>query len=1135
MAPNEKIIKFCSINIQGWSEKSRVTLDHYNHKEGFAAIFVQECMTDDLERIKLTNMKVICDNNKSKNRGAAICINKNFPTTKLKDINESSKHIDASWCLTIIHNKRYILGSVYIKQDYKNGIDDLLKMLDKAYSSIKKHKAVGLILTGDLNARHPSWGDHRSNEYGEKLFKNLDRKKFAIVTASTPTFLCKNKSTVGSSYIDMNIMTTSLLDKVESCKTNVEVELFSGAPDRGHVPLLTSLTSVGSVTSTDTIEKLNIDQINWETWSEDLDNKIIQNEDYLNNVSDPQILSEFLDETIQAVTNNHGEKKVISMHSRPYWTKELERLCREMREARKIYNRRNTDANAEKLKVAKETFDEERKNECRAFIMKKTEGMNKIERLKFWREFNKMFRKKADQNMDMLVDEEGNILSSNEEMEECMFNTFFEGQHLRGGDFDKNFYDETNRIYEDIMNNRNERQDHPLLADLNSKITMQELKSTVKSYNASGKSSDKQLFNPKMFKHLGIHILNQILRLANQTLEEGKWIWNKAEVIFLKKMGKDNYSKPGSYRPISISSYIGKLIEKIIAKRIQRFLDLIGLHDPDQEGFMEARNTIRYLNRLVMGLKSDIQKKITSICLFIDFEKAFDSVWKKGLIVKMHDIGIKGKMLYLINDFLVNRKITLNINGVVGNIRNCSDIGLPQGSALSPVLFRIFVMDLADTLNNRKDISVYKFADDGTIKVASNNTKTCIETLNYALGVVYNWTIKWRMIINCEPDKTEVIGFNTAEGDSTLIPNTFSLGAKSIKRVYKTKVLGLVLDENLDFKDHSEHVLNKLQKLWYTISQYSNRHWGFNKSVLTHVIKTLFLPTLFYASHIWMSKENMKDINTLYYKIIKAAIGAVFNIRQTFAEIILGIAPLSITNDINQIKHILKLNMTQIPEDRLRKLIEEEIQNNESKVNYVIRQVFKFLKWKLLNRPDDITHNDQVIIQSGNLEQYFKLSPNTCKYTKTMMTNYTEYLWNNKVKNELQGEGLSIIPVAKCTPIPIPKEANREEEVLIMSLFYPNNLLNIFTNRYNAQKFPDPTCSCGQESQTPHHVLFRCGHNDHNLKTEIFEIFQQIVGAEAEIESHLNLLKACKHANFIKKVAEIIKHQKHFLRTEIVL
>ena len=63
--------------------------------------------------------------------------------------------------------------------------------------------------------------------------------------------------------------------------------------------------------------------------------------------------------------------------------------------------------------------------------MSKTEGMNKVERLKFWKEFNKMFRKKTDQKMDLLIDNNGNILSSNEEMEECMFNKFFEGQHLR--------------------------------------------------------------------------------------------------------------------------------------------------------------------------------------------------------------------------------------------------------------------------------------------------------------------------------------------------------------------------------------------------------------------------------------------------------------------------------------------------------------------------------------------------------------------------------------------------------------------------------------------------------------------------------------------------------------------------------
>ena len=175
-------------------------------------------------------------------------------------------------------------------------------------------------------------------------------------------------------------------------------------------------------------------------------------------------------------------------------------------------------------------------------------------------------------------------------------------------------------------------------------------------------------------------------------------------------------------------------------------------------------------------------------------------------------MGIRGKILHLIKDFLMNRKVTLNINGVVGNIRNGSDVGLPQGSALSPVLFRIFVMDLAAELNNREDVSILKFADDGTIKVTSNSTPSCVQTLNYILTVINLWTRKFRMVINCQPNKTEIVGFNTAEGNLNLIPTTFTLGDSIINRVAQTKVLGLVIDENLDFKEHSKLVYNTMQQ-----------------------------------------------------------------------------------------------------------------------------------------------------------------------------------------------------------------------------------------------------------------------------------------------------------------------------------
>ena len=83
--------------------------------------------------------------------------------------------------------------------------------------------------------------------------------------------------------------------------------------------------------------------------------------------------------------------------------------------------------------------------------------------------------------------------------------------------------------------------------------------------------------------------------------------------MFLKKEGKATYSKPGSYRPISISPYIGKLFERILGKRLESYLSQIGLLDPNQEGFSKGRNTVRYLHRLSGTLLKSLQ---FSVCFW---------------------------------------------------------------------------------------------------------------------------------------------------------------------------------------------------------------------------------------------------------------------------------------------------------------------------------------------------------------------------------------------------------------------------------------------------------------------------------------------------------------------------------------
>ena len=1131
MSDTNNQIVMCSINICGMSERSKILLDHYVHKKGFDVVKVQETNTCDEQRLKLTNMTQITDNNKAQNKGAALYINDKFSISKLDEICQQSNNIDATWGLAFLNSKRYILGTVYMKRNYNNAIEELMKMLNKAHSIMNKLKVNGIILTGDLNARHVSWGDNKNDSYGNKLATSLDRTKFSIVTPNSPTFLSKD----GCSVIDLSIVTNNLVDKVVNCITDEDVELFSGAPFRGHVPVIITLNLNGPTSNKQTIEKIDLDSIDWQEWSKDLDELIGRNKDYLDNVDDPDELGAFIDKVIQTVTAKHGVKKTVSIHSKPFWTPELDRLCKEMRKARKRYNYRNTDDNERKFKEAKDIFDEARKQECQKFLLQKTNNLNNVQKQKFWKEFKKIFKINTKQTIDPLMDNDGSFLSSTAEIEEKMFNTFFQGDHLKEADFDETFYHEVNRIFDDIMKSTEEPGEN--LKDLNSNITVAEIKAAIKTYHSSGKSSDKQQFNPKMFKHLGVKVLGYIEKLANLCLNQGKWFWSKAEVIFLRKSGKKSYAIPGSYRPISISPYIGKLIEKIIANRIQKFLTLLGLHDPDQEGFMDSRNTIRYLNRLILDIQTDIQKKLTSICLFIDFEKAFDSVWKKGLIVKLYQLGIRGKILHLIKDFLFNRKINININGVVGNIRETSEVGLPQGSALSPILFRIYVMDLVADLSKRKDITLLKFADDGTVKASAESTALCVEKMNTILSTVEQWSKKNRMVINCMPNKTEVIGFSTAENNMDLIPDSFTLGYSTIKRVHHTKVLGLIIDEKLNFDEHSKSVYNKLLGIWATICKHSNRHWGFKQHTLIQIIKVLWLPTLFYAGHLWITAKNTKEINSLFYKLCKSTIGAVFNIRQSVAEVIVGIPPILITNEVNKVKHFLKVQLSEIPEDRLKNFLQEELKSsNQNVVHSTLRPVYKFLKWKVTQYPQSMNASDKEIIMRNIQEEFFSLSKNSCKYTKAISDKYTEYLWKHSIQNEFQVEGFSSIPIPRCLPLPINTSLTREVEVAIMSILYENNLLNDFLHKINPVDFASPLCRCETDRETTHHILFHCPFVEAEIRTNAFNKFKEICGNSAYCNSYIDLLNASRNKEFMTKVVQIIDCQiNNKLRTNIIL
>ena len=162
--------------------------------------------------------------------------------------------------------------------------------------------------------------------------------------------------------------------------TDEEIELYSGAPARGHLPVITKMTTQGTAPSRNIIdERVSIENINWEEWSKDIDSVIIQNREHINKVNEPGELLYILETAIKESTEKHGEKKKVSVHNKPYWNPKLTELSNKLRKARRNWMKRNTDTHREELIAAYKEFDEGRKNECQEFLLNKTKNLNAVE------------------------------------------------------------------------------------------------------------------------------------------------------------------------------------------------------------------------------------------------------------------------------------------------------------------------------------------------------------------------------------------------------------------------------------------------------------------------------------------------------------------------------------------------------------------------------------------------------------------------------------------------------------------------------------------------------------------------------------------------------------------------------------
>ena len=187
-----------------------------------------------------------------------------------------------------------------------------------------------------------------------------------------------------------------------------------------------------------------------------------------------------------------------------------------------------------------------------------------------------------------------------------------------------------------------------------------------------------------MFKRLGPGAKRTLLRIYNQSWSTGTvpTIWKEAVIRPIRKKGKDKRD-PSSYRPISLPSCVGKLLERIINKRLIWHLESNTVLASTQTGYRQFRSTEDQLALLAQDIEDAFQEKKKVLEIFYDLSQAFDKVWKEGLLLKLLRASVHGKMYKWLSDFLFNRTARVKSDGMISRQGQVERGGSPRWCSIT--------------------------------------------------------------------------------------------------------------------------------------------------------------------------------------------------------------------------------------------------------------------------------------------------------------------------------------------------------------------------------------------------------------------------------------------------------------------
>ena len=392
-------------------------------------------------------------------------------------------------------------------------------------------------------------------------------------------------------------------------------------------------------------------------------------------------------------------------------------------------------------------------------------------------------------------------------------------------------------------------------------FTLEEIKWGIKQLK-KGKANGTDGISNDIIKCCEYTIAPIIMILFNKLVQMQHYPnqWSISVMIPIHKSGE--LSDPDNYRGISLNCCLSKLFTYLLNARLTQYCEENQIIHENQIGFRKGFRTSDHVLTLKTLVDQAFQSKKKLYVCFVDFKKAYDTVWRDGLYLKLLEYGVSPKFVNLIKDMYDRLQVSVNVfSGLSLPFR--SIVGLKQGCNLSPMLFNIFINNIVNIMNANNDhapflgpqqVSCLLYADD---LILVSETK---EGLQESIDKLSQFTDKWFLEANAK--KTKCLIFSKGRPSKT--PYEWTLKGEGMEVCGSYCYLGVTFTSSGSMKTAAQVLNEKAVNAMFSLIRNTNKHGACSIEIMLGLFDKMIAPIGLYNSEVWGINMLPQDPNKVF-------------------------------------------------------------------------------------------------------------------------------------------------------------------------------------------------------------------------------------------------------------------------------